>query len=178
MPKESLWSYYQYASDYRKSGAVLQGGCLVKILCPFIGVVGAYVVLVVLMVICVILITERSLLAPLWKKEAKKAYADMKRRQGRSICPACEEQRRKKRKTGRRKQKTETEMILPEESDHKSIGCFFCNNAAGPGKVKCQRRQQRKSVKEFFRKRSGYAGTDCSQESDFQSHCRLHLKIL
>lgn len=64
--KESLWSYYQYASDYRKAGG-LTGGCLVKILCPFIGVVGAYVVLVVLMVICVILITERSLLAPLGK---------------------------------------------------------------------------------------------------------------
>ena len=38
--KESLWSYYQYASDYRKAGG-LTGGCLVKILCPFIGVVGA-----------------------------------------------------------------------------------------------------------------------------------------
>ena len=76
-----------------------------KILCPFIGVVGAYVVLVVLMVICVILITERSLLAPLGKG-SKKAYADMKRRQGEASA-ACEEQRRKT-KTGRRsKDRTE-----------------------------------------------------------------------
>ena len=93
--KESLWSYYQYASDYRKAGG-LTGGCLVKILCPFIGVVGAYVVLVVLMVICVILITERSLLAPLGKG-SKKAYADMKRRQGEASARRAKNREEKRR---------------------------------------------------------------------------------
>ncbi len=118
--KESLWSYYQYASDYRKAGG-LTGGCLVKILCPFIGVVGAYVVLVVLMVICVILITERSLLAPLGKG-SKKAYADMKRRQGEASA------RRAKNREEKRRQAEEAKTEPNDSSrrsDHKVSGVSF-----------------------------------------------------
>lgn len=89
-----------------------------KILCPFIGVVGAYVVLVVLMVICVILITERSLLAPLGKG-SKKAYADMKRRQGEASA------RRAKNREEKRRQAEEAKTEPNDSSrrsDHKVSG--------------------------------------------------------
>ena len=63
-PGMGLMAYYKQASIDKNSGGLL-GGCLVKLLCPTIGVVGSYVVLIVLGIICVILITERSLLKPL-----------------------------------------------------------------------------------------------------------------
>ena len=63
-PEASLFSYYTESSKYHNAGG-LAGGCLVSLLCPLIGEIGTYVVLVVLSIICVILITERTLLAPL-----------------------------------------------------------------------------------------------------------------
>ena len=150
--KESLWSYYQYASDYRKAGG-LTGGCLVKILCPFIGVVGAYVVLVVLMVICVILITERSLLAPLGKG-SKKAYADMKRRQGEA---SARRAKNREKNEDRQKKQRQNRMILPEEVIIK-YRVFLLQQRCRPRKVKCQRRQQRKSVKRILQEKIRICG--------------------
>ena len=74
----TLIEYYQQASVHKNAGG-LAGGCIVKILCPLIGVVGTYVVIIILSVICVILITERSLLSPLGA-HGKKAYEEAKRK--------------------------------------------------------------------------------------------------
>lgn len=114
---ESIWSYYQYASDYRKAGGLI-GGCLVKLLCPLLGVVGAYVILIVLGVICVILITEKSLLAPLGRG-GKKAYADMRRRQGEASV------RRAKQREERKKQDQEETKTSEKRRDHKVSGVSF-----------------------------------------------------
>lgn len=78
-PDTSLWSYYQMSAGRRNAGGIL-GGLTVKLLCPLIGVAGAYVVVVILTVICVIVVTERSLLAPL-TRGGKKAYEDARRKQ-------------------------------------------------------------------------------------------------
>ena len=118
--KDSLWTYYQYASDYRKAGG-LTGGCLVKILCPFIGVVGTYVVLVVLMIISAILITEKSLLVPLGKG-SKKAYADVKRRQGEASARRAKH-REEKQKQLEAEKAGQTDSS--RRSDHKVSGVSF-----------------------------------------------------
>ena len=55
------------------------GGSIVMLLCPLIGRVGTYVVIVILMIICGILVTEKSLLSPLSHK-SKAAYEDAKKR--------------------------------------------------------------------------------------------------
>ena len=81
-PGASLLSYYREAAEHRDAGG-LAGGCLVSILCPMIGVAGTYVVLVIFSVICLILVTEKSLLAPLGKK-SRAAYEDVKKRRAES----------------------------------------------------------------------------------------------
>lgn len=65
-----LMSYYRQASEHHNAGGLL-GGVLVAVLCPVIGEVGTYVVVVILSVICIILITEKSLLKPLGKGSRK-----------------------------------------------------------------------------------------------------------
>lgn len=73
-----LLSYYEFASQHRNAGG-LMGGSIVMLLCPLIGRVGTYVVIVILMIICGILVTEKSLLSPLSHK-SKAAYEDAKKR--------------------------------------------------------------------------------------------------
>ncbi|MCI8712017.1 MAG: DNA translocase FtsK [Ruminococcus sp.] len=65
-----LASYYYQASERHNAGGLL-GGFLISVLCPWIGEVGAYVVVVILAIVCVVLITERSLLKPLGKGSRK-----------------------------------------------------------------------------------------------------------
>ena len=77
-PGTSLFSYYTESSKYHNAGG-LAGGCLVSLFCPLIGEIGTYVVLVVLSIICVILITERTLLAPLGR-QSRKAYEEAKKK--------------------------------------------------------------------------------------------------
>lgn len=77
-PGASLGSYYTQASRYH-SGGGFAGGCLITLLCPLIGEIGTYVVLIILSVVCIILITEKSLLAPLGR-QSKRAYEEAKKR--------------------------------------------------------------------------------------------------
>ena len=82
-PGTGLLAYYKQASIDKNSGGLL-GGCLVTLLCPTIGVVGSYVVLIVLAIICVILITERSLLKPLGSS-SRKMYEGARQRHETSV---------------------------------------------------------------------------------------------
>lgn len=94
-PGASLASYYQSASMHKNAGG-FTGGCMVNLLCPLIGVIGTYVVLVILSVICVILITEKSLLAPIGR-QSRKAYEDVKRkRQETAVIRAKEKEERQR----------------------------------------------------------------------------------
>ena len=75
-PGTTVLEYYRRASIGKEAGGVL-GGCLISLLCPAIGVVGTYVILILLMLISIILITEKSLLKPL-RHSGKKVYEGAK----------------------------------------------------------------------------------------------------
>ena len=95
---------------------------MISMLCPLIGKIGTYVVLVVLSVICIILITEKSLLAPIGRK-SKRAYEDVRRkRQETAVLRAKQKEESKtlseSRKSGQSLKKEENE---PEKRiDHVS----------------------------------------------------------
>ncbi len=77
-PGTSLLEYYRQASIGKEAGGLL-GGCLISLLCPAIGVAGTYIVLILLMIISIILITEKSLLKPLGHG-SKRVYEDARKR--------------------------------------------------------------------------------------------------
>ena len=101
-PGMGLMAYYKQASVHKNSGGLL-GGCLVTLLCPAIGVVGSYVVLIVLAVICAILITERSLLRPLGSG-SRKMYEGARQRHETSVIrreERMQEKRQRRKEDGR-----------------------------------------------------------------------------
>lgn len=101
VPGTKLSGYYQSASTHKNAGGLI-GGCVVSILCPAIGVVGTYVVLVVLAVISVILITEKSLLKPL-SHGSKKVYEDARKRHETSVIRSA--QKKEERQKAKAEQK-------------------------------------------------------------------------
>ncbi|MEF9997941.1 MAG: DNA translocase FtsK 4TM domain-containing protein [Lachnospiraceae bacterium] len=72
----TLLAYY-HASSLEKTGGGILGGGLVKLLCPAIGIIGTYVIVIVIAIICMILLTEKALLHGM-KREGKKAYSSAK----------------------------------------------------------------------------------------------------
>lgn len=67
-----ILEYYEMSSDYKTGGGLL-GGLFVKILCPAVGVPGAFVIIIALIIISLVLITEKSFLRGI-QKGSKKAY--------------------------------------------------------------------------------------------------------
>ena len=97
-PGASILSYYRASSEHKNAGG-LTGGCIISLFCPLIGEIGTYVVLFAIAVISIILITEKTLLAPLGRK-SKKAYDEAKRRRRETAVI-----REKKREEQRKEQK-------------------------------------------------------------------------
>lgn len=97
-PGTGLLTYYKQASIHKNAGGFL-GGCLVTLLCPTIGVVGSYVVLIVLGIICMILITEKSLLKPLGKG-GRKVYEGARQRHETSVIRREERMQERKAEAG------------------------------------------------------------------------------
>lgn len=81
-----LLDYFKYAKEHKSAGGIL-GGAVVMLLCNAIGNIGTYVLLIVLMIICFVIITERSFLRGV-KKGGTKVYQtakeDVARRQERA----------------------------------------------------------------------------------------------
>lgn len=102
-------TYYRLASEHKNAGGLL-GGCIVKLLCPLIGVAGTYVVLVILLIICTILITEKSLLTPLSHK-SKKAYEDARRHKEISATRRMERQQERKNEKKAEKEKRQDKKV-------------------------------------------------------------------
>lgn len=95
-----LMTYYHQSSVNRTAGGLF-GGFLMKLLCPLIGKAGTYVVVIVLAIVCVILITEKSLLKPLGRK-SKVVYEDAKKlKETTAIKSAQKRAAQKKEKTAR-----------------------------------------------------------------------------
>ena len=76
----TLGDCYKSASAHRNAGGLV-GGLFVHILCPLFGVAGTYVLVIVLLLISMILITERSLFKVLKKGGAKAGESARKRRE-------------------------------------------------------------------------------------------------
>ncbi len=77
--KDSVGSYFSYCSEHKTGGGFF-GGILCKILSP-LGVAGTMVILIILAIICIILITEKSFIGGLRNsghrivKEAREDYS-------------------------------------------------------------------------------------------------------
>jgi len=99
-----LLDYYRSASELRNGGGIL-GGLLVSMLATLLGVVGAYLVFTILSIICLILITEKSLLIPL-KKGSRMAYNG-----------AYERHQNSKRRREEERSRCETEPMEPVSLD-------------------------------------------------------------
>lgn len=92
-PEKKILEFYQFSSKY-KTGGGLAGGLLCKAFCPTVGIVGAYVLIIIMMLICIVLITERSLFAGMKNKTTRvyeNARKDVSRRK--EISSAKREQR-------------------------------------------------------------------------------------
>ena len=63
--------YYKQAAEILNGGAI--GGLFLKLLCPTIGTIGAYVVTILLATIGIVFITEKSVLQPI-RKGSEKVY--------------------------------------------------------------------------------------------------------
>ncbi len=70
-PAMTVGQYYQDSVDNIGGGAV--GGIFLKLLCPYIGKIGAYVVTIVLVTIGLVFITEKSVLRPI-EKGGRRVY--------------------------------------------------------------------------------------------------------
>lgn len=75
-PKQTFLSFYSYAAQNKKGGGLI-GGIFTKLLCPAFGIAGTYVIVIIFMIICLVLITEKSFLRGL-KKGSSKVYASAK----------------------------------------------------------------------------------------------------
>lgn len=71
-----LFSYYRISSMHKDGGGLL-GGIVVSALCPAIGVIGTYVIVIILCIICLVIITEKSFIRGV-KKGSEKAYSSAK----------------------------------------------------------------------------------------------------
>lgn len=138
MGNKDLLSYYRQASEHHNAGGLL-GGCIVTVLCPAIGEVGTYVVTVILAAICVVLITEKSLLKPLGKG-GKKVYEGARKHHESSSARAA--QRRQERAQNRQRQSMETlQGAAPSKqkhlgnSDRKVSGVSFNTTLIEPAEV-------------------------------------------
>ena len=98
---------YQYCSVHKIGGGFL-GGLLAGIFCPNFGLLGSYVIDVVAMIICLVLITERSALKGV-QKGSRKVYETAKESNERHRELA--EQRREERELRRMDRKVEDAPI-------------------------------------------------------------------
>lgn len=76
-----LIEYYQAGAQYKTGGGMI-GGLFVTLFCPAIGMVGTYIVLIIMAIICIVLITQRSLFADMHRKSAR-AYQNVREEQAR-----------------------------------------------------------------------------------------------
>lgn len=118
----SIKAGYEYAKDNKNGGGAI-GGLLAGILCPAIGKIGTYVVDIIVLIISMVLLTERSFLGGV-KKGSKKVYdtarEDAVRRR------EIKEQRREEREKRRMDKKVEgvsvdTKVVPPDVKNSDNI---------------------------------------------------------
>ena len=126
-PGTPLFSYYTAASRHKNAGG-LMGGCIVSLFCPLIGVVGTYVVLSVLSIICVILITEKSLLAPLGR-QSRKAYEGAKRKHQETSAIRLQRREERRQQQASAQKSAMEKKIIQDKLEERPAGVSFATTA-------------------------------------------------
>ena len=91
----SLISYYKSAAAGENPGGFL-GGLCDSMFCPLLGIVGTNILLIILLAICIILVTEKSLLKPIGNSSKKVYEGAKKRREVSAVRTAQKKEERKK----------------------------------------------------------------------------------
>ena len=128
----TLFSYYVASSEHKNAGG-FAGGCLIRLFCPLFGKIGAGVILVVLGIISIILITERSLLSPIGRK-SKVAYEEAKRKRQETAVirtkRAGKERKRAADSSGDRRERSRSSWWKREKGKRS----FLCNDSFAWGR--------------------------------------------
>lgn len=166
----TLFSYYVASSEHKNAGG-FAGGCLIRLFCPLFGKIGAGVILVVLGIISIILITERSLLSPIGRK-SKVAYEEAKRKRQETAVIRTKERERKERERQTAQETEESGAGVPGGKEKKARGVSFATtllHGEGEEEVPQERksRMRRKSpeIQELPPEGAVHDGGD-SEESD------------
>ena len=129
-PGTHVTEYYRASSEHRNAGG-FTGGCIISVLCPLIGEVGTYVVLFILAVICIILITEKSLLSPLGR-QSRKAYEEAKKKRQETAVIRAQKAEEKK-KSGEKR--AAGQVRSGRRSDRKVTGVSFATTLVPEGET-------------------------------------------
>ena len=166
----TLFSYYVASSEHKNAGG-FAGGCLIRLFCPLFGKIGAGVILVVLGIISIILITERSLLSPIGRK-SKVAYVEAKRKRQETAVIRTKERERKERERQTAQETEESGAGVPGGKEKKARGVSFATtllHGEGEEKVlrerKSRRRRKSPEIQELTPEGTVPDGGD-SEESD------------
>ena len=137
----TLFSYYVASSEHKNAGG-FAGGCLIRLFCPLFGKIGAGVILVVLGIISIILITERSLLSPIGRK-SKVAYEEAKRKRQETAVIRTKERERKERERQTAQETEESGAGVPGGKEKKARGVSFATTLLhGEGEEKKQKAEK------------------------------------
>lgn len=166
----SLFSYYVASSEHKNAGG-FAGGCLIRLFCPLFGKIGAGVILVVLGIISIILITERSLLSPIGRK-SKVAYEEAKRKRQETAVIRTKERERKERERQTAQETEESGAGVPGGKEKKARGVSFATTLLHgegeeevPQERKSRRRRKSPEIQELTPEGAVPDGGD-SEESD------------
>ena len=141
----TLFSYYVASSEHKNAGG-FAGGCLIRLFCPLFGKIGAGVILVVLGIISIILITERSLLSPIGRK-SKVAYEEAKRKRQETAVIRTKERERKERERQTAQETEESGAGVPGVKEKNARGVSFATtllHAEGEEEVPRERKSRRR----------------------------------
>lgn len=166
----TLFSYYVTSSEHKNAGG-FAGGCLIRLFCPLFGKIGAGVILVVLGIISIILITERSLLSPIGRK-SKVAYEEAKRKRQETAVIRTKERERKERERQTAQETEESGAGVPGGKEKKARGVSFATTLLHgegeeevPQERKSRRRRKSPEIQELTPEGAVPDGGD-SEESD------------
>ena len=166
----TLFSYYVTSSEHKNAGG-FAGGCLIRLFCPLFGKIGAGVILVVLGIISIILITERSLLSPIGRK-SKVAYEEAKRKRQETAVIRTKERERKERERQTAQETEESGAGVPGGKEKKARGVSFATTLLHgegeeevPRERKSRRRRKSPEIQELTPEGAVPDGGD-SEESD------------
>ena len=166
----TLFSYYVASSEHKNAGG-FAGGCLIRLFCPLFGKIGAGVILVVLGIISIILITERSLLSPIGRK-SKVAYEEAKRKRQETAVIRTKERERKERERQTAQETEESGAGAPGGKEKKARGVSFATTLLHgegeeevPRERKSRRRRKSPEIQELTPEGAVPDGGD-SEESD------------